>query len=140
MTILMWDKPAKAKTVEEWKTDAGFDGGPAGGYVPNMRIEDAYRWKAKVVGKTTDHPQVEIRKSFATGQLVLIVSLGNGYNYKFYKVDPARHEYNTKGVNVHMATNGGLQMSFQDVNDMHAAVTEAREYLETLTKKDTPES
>ncbi len=123
--LLMWDTPAKKMNTEEWKDSYGFEDGPTGGYVPNMSAEDAARWKAKLVGKTTGTPQVEIRRSIGQYQLLLIVSLGGGYKYKWYT-----REQST-GVNVHLSANGPIQMSFQDVQDMHTVVQEAKQFLES---------
>ena len=132
--LLMWDKPQKAQSVTDWKNSYGFEDGPAGGYVPNMSDQDAARWKAKLVGKTTPYPQVEIRKTSGSTQLLMIVSLGQGYNYKSYKAVPSsRGAYATQGVNVHMALNGGLQLTFEEMHQMHAVVQEAKEYLENLS-------
>ena len=142
MGILMWDKPKRAKNVQAWKDSYGFEDGPAGGYVPNMSEKDKRRWKAKLVGKTTDHPQVEIRKSTKAVQLTMVVSLGNGYNYKYYKVDETKHSsYHTKGVNVHVALNGGLQLTFDEMDEMQTAVAEAKAFLQNLiTSRDTDEN
>lgn len=130
--VLMWDKPQKVLSVADWKDSYGFEDGPTGGYVPNMSSEDAARWKAKLVGKTTTHPQVEIRKSKGSTQLTVVVSLGTGYNYKYYKAVPKRGEYETQGVNVHVALNGGLQLTFEELDEFYQAVQEARHVLEEL--------
>lgn len=138
MSILNWNKPVKVASSAEHIATEGFDGGPAGGYVPNMSEEDKLKWKAKLVGKTTNHPQVEIRKSFDRVQFTMIVSLGNGYTYKYYKPDVAPgNYYHTKGVNVHIAANGGVQMTFDQMSELQQAVQEAKEVLETLAKNKT---
>ena len=124
--LLMWDKPKRAQTLEDWQTSTGFDGGPAGGYVPNMSDQDAQRWRAKLVGKTTGSPQVEIRRTMGS-QVLLIVNLGGGYAYKGYKRE------HTQGVNVHFSANGPLQMTFDELAELAQVVSEAREYLETLS-------
>jgi hypothetical protein len=130
---LSWDKPARAEPVAAWK-ERGFEDGPAGGYVPNMAEEDLVRWKAKVVGRNTAHPQVEIRKSFGGVQMTLVVSLGQGYNYKTYKAvrEPGHWGANTQGFNVHLALNGGAQMTFADMQELHDGIAEARRVLEAL--------
>jgi hypothetical protein len=124
--LLMWDKPQKAQGVADWKNSYGFDSGPPGGYVPNMSDQDASRWRAKLVGKTTPSPQVEIRRTMGS-QVLLIVSLGGGYAYKGYKRE------HTQGVNVHFSANGPLQMTFDELAELHQVVAEAREYLENLS-------
>ena len=126
--LLMWDKPAKKMAVDEWKDSYGFEDGPTGGYLPNMSDQDAARWKAKLVGKTTSSPQVEIRRTMGN-QLLLIVNLGGGYAYKHF----TREGTKARGVNVHLSTNGPLQMSFDDQAELNQVVQEARQYLENLS-------
>lgn len=87
MPILNWDKPKKARSKADWENYAGFDGGPVGGYVPNMSDADASSWKAKLVGHTKGRPQVEIRRQCGPSLLLVIVNLGTGYNYKQYVSD-----------------------------------------------------
>jgi hypothetical protein len=154
MGILMWDKPQKVQSTQEWKDAHGFDGGPVGGFVPNMSKNDEERWKAKLTGVKLGFPQVEIRKSTAGAQMTIIVNLGKGYNYKHYLAisktyggkTPADFRYpmtqdeidryaardSTAGINVHVALNGAAQMSFQDIEDMHLAISEAKAALEAL--------
>lgn len=124
----MWDKPERAKPIEQWK-EQSFEDGPAGAYIPNMSKEDAQRWKAKLVGKTTGHPQVQIRKTTKGSQMLIIVSLGEGYKYSYYTPE------NTKGVNVHIALNGPGMMTFEDMENMQKAVEEAKEYLHNLNNE-----
>lgn len=133
MNVLSWDKPKRKMNAAKWKDSYGFEDGPTGGYVPNMSDKDRRKWKAKLVGATTDHPQVEIRKSSKAVQLTMIVSLGNGYNYKYYKaVNKPGDSYRTKGVNVHIALNGGYQLTFAEMSEMNDAVLEAKKALEDL--------
>ena len=122
MTILVWDKPDKVNSTQAWEQQHVFDGGPPGGYVPNMSDEDAEKWRAKLVGHRSGHPQVEIRKT-AGSQILLIVSLGDGYKYKSCTPE------NTKGVNVHLSLNGAIQFTFAEMQELNQAVNEAREYL-----------
>lgn len=180
MNILRWDKPKKVMTVEQWGKHYGFEGGPMGGYSPNMSEADQLSWKAKITGTKLGFPQVEIRKTTQHGsQVVIIVNLGDGYNYKYYRavkegyeqyVDYAdyldkeatkyhtkypknyptmkiardfiadgydeerfwKSKYPTKGINVHMATNGPIQMTFEEMNDMQKAIDEAAKALNGL--------
>lgn len=132
MSVLMWDKPKKRLSTKDWKEAYGFDDGPAGGYQPNMSLEDQQRWKAKITGTKLGFPQVEIRKSFKSVdavQMLIIVNLGDGYTYKH------RTPKDTKGINVHMSLNGGAQMSFQDIQDMNRAIEEAKQALIALKDK-----
>lgn len=152
--VLCWDKPNKKLTTAEWKDSYGFEDGPTGGYVPNMSDDDAKKWKAKLVGSKTGYPQVEIRRTMRGGQLLLIVNLGAGYKYKHYvpgshppidrsqfyalgdsdaEIDQmlSMHTQYTEGMNVHLAANGGLQLTFAEMTEMYQAVEEARQYLLT---------
>lgn len=119
---LHWDKIEKVQTTEQW-AENGFEDGPRGGYVPNMNQTDMERWKAKLVGANTNTPQVEIRKSNNGVQLLMIVSLGEGYRYK---------TRGRRGVNVHLALNGGAQLTFAQMDEMHECVGEARDVLQRL--------
>lgn len=153
--LLMWDRPKRAHSKEEWKEGYGFDGGPTGGYMPNMSDDDARRWKAKLVGTKTGFPQVEIRKQAGPSLMTIIVNLGAGYAYKgrtpAYDVEKARTHYvdSTRmkpmslvdrialqevsaGTNVHMSMNGPALMDFQDMADMSRAIEEARAVLLSL--------
>jgi hypothetical protein len=123
MTILDWTSPKKVMTTGERARNYGFDGGPPGGYVPNMSEDDAAQWRAKLVGHKSGHPQVEIRKTAGEAQILLIVSLGDGYKYKYYTPE------GTKGINVHLSLNGAAQMSFQEMAEMAQAVEEAKAHL-----------
>jgi len=127
MGILSWDKPKKAMSTEQWKSISA-DGAPPGVYVPNMSREDDLKWKAKLTGQRRGSPQVEIRR----GGMLIIVNLGGGYVYKYYKIEPDRWGGSTKGVNIHVSMNGPQQMTFEVWDEMVQAVKEAREFLEAL--------
>ena len=152
MGILSWDKPKQVRTKDQWENHAGFDGGPAGGYVPNMSDSDNKLWKAKVTGQKLGFPQIEIRKAARGSQLLIIVSLGEGYNYKYYRAVEERYEGKTpadfsypitqgeidkrarplKGINVHVAMNGPAQLTFAEMEEMAEAVREAKYALEAM--------
>lgn len=169
MTILRWDKPKKIMTTDQWANHYGFESGPTGGYSPNMSEADQLSWKAKITGTKLGFPQVEIRKTTQWGsQIVIIVNLGDGYNYKYYRaikemdesedqyiaaygpngvydcyetVEEARESYNrqaypTKGINAHIATNGPIQMDFDELRQMNDAIEEAKAALTALAKSD----
>src|SRR3954451_18558128 len=105
MTVLMWDKPEKVMTTEEWQSISA-DSAPPGVYVPNMSDDDKQRWKAKLVGKRAGYPHVEIRKTDrGCVQILLIVSLGGGYSYGSRHAVPDRWGRSTRGVNVQMSMN-----------------------------------
>ena len=77
MTI-NWDKPKKARSKEDHEEMNQSDCGVPGTFVPNMSNTDMKKWKGKVVGTRSGHPQIEIRKD----SFVIIVSF-HGYSYKF---------------------------------------------------------
>lgn len=168
--ILRWDRPKKVQTTQQWAESYGFDGGPRGGYQPNMSEADKLSWKAKITGKKLGYPQVEIRKTTQRGsQVVIIVNLGNGYNYKQYEAENSNPHYRnmtleqykekyqdlyddpdsyfggkdleqdyiqqvfpTRGINVHIATNGPIQMTFEEMQEMQIAISEAEQALSSL--------
>jgi len=109
--VLTWDVPKKAIPKEEWKKQS-FDGGPAGGYVPNMSYLDRLKWKAKHING--DDQRVEIRKTFEeTGAQVLAI---------VRKSSKDRPELT-------ISTNSKIGMSLSDWFDFNEAVKEAIEKL-----------
>ena len=123
-TVLCWDKPKRAMPVEDWK-GISADSAPPGVYVPNMSDADRKKWKAKLVGTKTGHPQVEIRKS-AGSEMLIIVSL-KGVREVSHRGDRIH-----KGVNIKMSMNGPAMLSFQDAADLQLAINEAHQKLENL--------
>lgn len=123
MTILMWDAPKKLRTPQQNAEHYGFEDGPTGGYVPNMSAADAWRWKAKMTGQKRGVKQVELRKTFRSAQVTIIVCLDGGYTYKHY--GPGQH-MDTNGIQIHFATNGPIQMSFEEMAEINVAVQEAK--------------
>ena len=110
--ILTWDTPKKVIPKDEWKK-MSFDGGPDGGYVPNMSWSDRLKWKAKQIGG--EDPRVEIRKTFEeTGAQVLAI-----VRWKNKKDTP----------DLTISTNNKIGMSFGDWFDFNEAVKEAMERL-----------
>jgi len=118
MGVLFWGKPKKIMREEQRRETYSSDSEVPGTYVPNMSDEDVKRWKAKLVGHRSGHPHVEIRKDTA----VIIVSLG-GYRYKFYTPEK------TRGINIHIASAGPIQWTFDDFDNLVKAVEEAKEVL-----------
>lgn len=43
-----------------------------------------------------------------------------------------RSQASTRGINIHISANGPLQMTFEDLADMNAAIEEAKEFLRNL--------
>lgn len=126
MGVLHWEKPERIMSVEDWK-QISADGAPPGVYTPNMSKEDMLKWKATLVGKTTDNPRVEIRKTF---------SWHNGKKYP----DSVNHYCQTLIVvhkndhpSVLMSCNGKIAASLQEMEDMHVAIKEAKDMLDKLT-------
>lgn len=122
MPVITWDKPRKARSSADHAEMNQSDCGVPGTYVPNMIDADVRKWKGKVVGSTTGSPQVEIRKD----SMLVIVSLGGGYQHKFYKREK------TVGINLHISMAGPTQLTFKDWEDMKAAVQEAKQKLEEV--------
>jgi hypothetical protein len=121
-SIINWDKPQKIRPSKEHAGMYSSDSGVPGTYMPNMSDDDIKKWKGKVVGATTGSPQVEIRKDC----MVIIVSLGGGYQYKFYKRE------RTTGINIHVSMAGPTQLTFAEWDEMKNVVEEARQKLLTL--------
>jgi len=78
-------------------------------------------WRAK----TVDDRQIEIRRK----NMVMIVSLGEGYDYKSYTLEK------TQGVQVHIASAGAQQLTFVEFAEMQRAVAEAKVKLEKMHKR-----
>ena len=133
--LISFDKPAKVEI------DAGFDGGPVGGYVPQMSEQDSVRWRAKLVNGGKDGARVELKKKFTginngqgSTQVSMIVAL-DGWDYA------AKHEArtanvkgewfhtDTRGLNVRMSMNGPLLMTFEQFAEINQAVQEAADVL-----------
>lgn len=112
MSILFWDKPKKAMPIEEWKAISA-DSAPPGVYVPNMSADDMNRWKAKLVGIKKGEPRVEIRKTVRGTQMLIIV-----------------------GLDIRVSMNGTARMTFEEMDELHQAVQEARAKLESLERVD----
>ena len=166
-TILVWDKPKRVLTTDQWAKTYGFESGPTGGYMPNMDPADQLSWKAKITGTKLGYPQVEIRKTTTEGsQVLIIVNLGDGYNYKQYRAEAdnaitdigkymrkygpnapygihetreeaaegyMRQRWPTRGINVHISTNGPIQMTFDELSEMNDAIAEAKLALQSMT-------
>lgn len=130
--ILDFEKPAKVKI------DAQFDGGPPGGYVPQMSQSDAERWKAKHFNKGKVGERIEIRKTFDGAQVFIIVAKA-GWNLaaKNEVVDVSKPgadkwptwETVTKDYNVRMSMNGPIMMNFATWDMLNQAIAEAKELM-----------
>lgn len=137
MALLDFNPPAKVHI------EYGFDGGPTGGYMPQMSDDDANRWKAKKFNIGKENARIELRKTFKGVQLFMIVAL-DGWDLakKFEKRAPEyddqgnwmRHN-DTRGLNVRMSMNGPLRMTFDVFSEINQIVQEARIYLENNQKE-----
>lgn len=116
------------------KIDAGFDGGPVGGYVPQMSDDDARRWKAKKVNIGKDDARIELRRSFKHSQVFIIVAL-DGWNLaakheaRAKNPDGRWHHTDTRGLNVRMSMNGPILTTFDDFAEINQIIEEAKAYL-----------
>jgi hypothetical protein len=88
-----------------------------------------------IKGNKNKAPQVEVRWSKRSANILLIVSL-EGYTHKYYKPD-AKWGANTNGKNIHLSMNGPLQMTFEEMgqfmNEVGQAVNMAKKKLRELT-------
>lgn len=75
---------------------------------------------------TVKSEQVELRKNFGSGSLLLILSDGDGYHYKHWGLT-------SRGVNIHMSCNGPLRMSFSDWDEVTQVVSRVRQNIEAST-------
>lgn len=140
MALLDFNPPAKVEI------EAGFDGGPDGGYAPQMSDADSRRWKAKSSALASQMRVLNYVRASVGGmsgrgpasQVHVIVALdGWDYGKKFEKrgggTDPKRFYdlFDTTGLNVRMSMNGPLLMTFDVINEINQIVQEAQDYLET---------
>lgn len=142
--LLDFTKPKKVAV------GGGFDGGPEGGYVPQMDITDATRWKAKQFNIGKENSRIELRKSFTginngqgSTQVTIFVAL-DGWDYaaKYEaRTENIKGEWfhtDTRGLNVRMSMNGPLLMTFDQFNEINQIVEEAKQYLiENIIKQET---
>lgn len=132
MSILYWAKPPRAETVEEWKSRSA-DGAPPGVYTPNMSVRDMQTWKATLVGKTTPTPTVEIRKSFRGVQVKVVVNKSGRFLkgvWKHSNGEVYRKDYAEGHIAISM--NGTTYLTYEDLQELTEAVSEAREVLESI--------
>lgn len=142
MSIVMWDKPERAISKEDWKAISA-DSAPPGVYTSNMSAEDAGRWKGKIVGATLGSPQIELRKVFSGAYKtlpgerwgsgfcanVLVIVATKGFQYKNVKRE-ASVDYN-----VYISMNAGAAMTFAEFEEMQQAIAEAKAKLAELAQQ-----
>ena len=128
-------KPAKVDV------GGGFDGGPEGGYVPQMSQADACRWKAKSFNLGKENARVELRKAFNYTRVTIFVAM-DGWDYaakyenRTGKETGGYFHTDTRGLNVRMSMNGSLLLTFEQFAEINQIVQEAKEYLEYHKKKE----
>ena len=125
MSVVKWDAPKKVMTEATRRTQYSSDCEVPGTFVPNMSDVDRAAWKGKITRATSGNPQGEIRKD----STVIVVSLLGGYLYKYYT--PER----TKGINLHIASAGALQLNWKGWDEMQNAVREVAEKLGSIQGK-----
>lgn len=123
---LDFEKPKKKISTEDWKKNYSFDGGPEGGYVPNMSETDRQKLRAKTFYKTDD-PRIEIRTS-RSAQVVIVVRLEETFKMHYTK------SY-LDNKNVRISANGPIQLSFDEFKELNDGINEARDLLVKNVKK-----
>jgi hypothetical protein len=106
MGILMWDRPSRIMTTQEWQAISA-DSAPPGVYVPNMSEADRMAWKARAIGGRDS--RVEIRKTAGGTQVLIVVRPGS----------------------VRMSMNGPAFFTREEWGELETAVAEATGALES---------
>ena len=128
--MINWNTPKRVRSVEKQKE---LDGGEHPMFVPNMNDADQETWKGKVVNKTKPHAHVELRKTYGSTQILMIVA-ENGYNYKWHKVG-GTHGRGTDGfAGVRISANGLFEMPFNAIVEWATVIGEARSHLDAIKK------
>ena len=83
-------------------------------------------WSLKF--KTQPINQLEFRKGFDHGNLLLIVSGDKGYTHANYS--PRSKWYSTQGKNIHFSLNGPLSLTFDEFNEISTIVERAKKFIE----------
>jgi hypothetical protein len=90
----------------------------------------------KIVRKKGQPPQAEFDLYTRHANVKVVVGL-DGYNYRHYTRDSEWYRSGTLGKNVHLAMNGPIMLSFNDMEDfldkIRSGVAEAKEKLQDLT-------
>lgn len=90
----------------------------------NSKSKDG--WHGKLRFKGTEHPFVEVRKTFdrdcCWSQMLIIVAT-NGYKTGIEMPE------NTQNTNVRISSNGAIAMTFEEMKELDKVVEEAHTYL-----------
>lgn len=76
--------------------------------------------------------QIEFRKKFGDGDMLLIVNDGGGYDYKHYSRAPDKWGHSTAGKAVHISANGPLQLTLDELFEVNSIVTRANLFLRSI--------
>lgn len=116
--ILNFDKPPSRAARQKMGAEA-------------LRVKDFYHvWKAVHINAGKDDARIEVRRSFDSVQMLIVVAL-DGWNIKHeLRGGDERGHNDTTGLNVRISTNGVLKMTFEEMNDVNNAVNEAKQILE----------
>ena len=105
-------------THEAWMSISA-DGAPPGVYTKNMSAEDGKKWKAKCIDG--DDPRVEIRVTRSSDILIVV------------RICSDKKERGKP--NVLISSNGKMEFSFEDIENLGTAVDEAYSLLIMTTKE-----
>ena len=94
-------------THEAWSSISA-DGAPPGCYVKNMSTEDGKKWKAKCIDG--EDPRVEIRVTRGSDILIIVRTFS---------------EQEVEKPNVSISSNGKMELSFEDVENLGTVIDEA---------------
>jgi len=108
MGVIIWDKPERAMTTEEWSS-LSADGAPPGVFVRNETKDASQKWWGKVLG--TRNPPLRAVLRYTTS------------NYVYLKV-----VVYTNGL-VRISANGTAELTRDQAGEMGQAIAEAFEYL-----------
>jgi hypothetical protein len=86
------------------------------------------KWETKVVRKD-GRKWIELRNG--DGVLVIITN-GGGYDYKFYKAEPDRWGRSTVGTDIHLSMNDAQQWSYDQFDEFVLNVALARQQLDDI--------
>lgn len=114
--ILCFDKP---KQIRNFGEGSSFDGGPIDGYEKNYSYEDQKKFLAKHINKGKDSERIEIRTTLWS-DLVVIVSKDMS------QLPGCPFGQSWKDKNVKISANGPFLMTFQELDNLHAAIEEAK--------------
>ncbi len=123
--LLDFTKPIKCSYKESRTNPALYD----------LAKEDAKKWKAKRVactGGKNGSDYIEIRKLFDSvdHSNVLIIVAKDGWNLSQHESrKPDRWGRSTQGLNVRISMNNPARMTFEEFEEMNAAIAEAKDIL-----------